>query len=317
MTLKQNKGAGMPTVSAIIVTRDPDPGLLERVQALSDSVNHLVLVDNGSGDEYLDTLRQIEMKTNAQLIWNRKNLGIAAALNAGARAAMDLNIEWILTLDQDSAPAEDMLERMLESLEKQDNSGDVGIIAPRIVDIEVGREAFFLRKSSKWIYQRVRCSGEDLENITSVITSGALIRMRCFQNLGGFREDFFIDYVDTEFCLRAIDKGYRILVSCGAILQHQFGKRQRVRRGLLTLYPSFHSPERWYTISRNRIPMIRTYGLKLPHWLVYEIVATIFITFRMLVTEGQRLSKIRAILHGTYDGLRGNLGPPRWAEPRE
>ena len=61
-------------------------------------------------------------------------------------------------------------------------------------------------------------------------------------------------------------------------------------------------------MSRNRIPMIRGYALRFPHWFTYEIVATAYILLRMLITEDQRLEKLKAFWRGTLDGLRGRMG---------
>jgi rhamnosyltransferase len=256
----------------------------------------------------------VAAETNAELIRNERNLGVAAALNLGARSALSQGYEWLLTLDQDSAPAPNMIEHLTDSFEGWNQQDDIAIISPRIIDLEVEREALFLRRRSLLFYQRLRCTDVDLDRITTVITSGALIRMKAFNVLGGFREELFIDYVDTDFCLRAINHGYRILVSCKAILKHQFGSRKMVRRGPMTLYPSFHSPERWYTISRNRIAIIRAFGFKNPQWFGYELVATTYTFWRMILTEDRKLEKIRALIRGTFDGLRGRLGVPYWAD---
>ncbi|MBE3041888.1 hypothetical protein IMZ48_04760, partial [Candidatus Bathyarchaeota archaeon] len=162
----------------------------------------------------------------------------------------------------------------------------------------------------RWfLYERVRCRGDRLDDVSIVITSGSLLRASAFQALGGFREDFFIDYVDTEYCLRALSRGYRIVVACNAKLEHRLGDRTREQRGPFVLYPTGHSPTRWYYISRNRIPMLRMYALRFPHWLTFEIAASAFWLLRMLIAEDLRAEKVRAVLRGTWDGLRGRMGP--------
>jgi hypothetical protein len=52
------------------------------------------------------------------------------------------------------------------------------------------------------------------------------------------------------------------------------------------------------------------YALRFPHWLAYELVATIFTSLRMLSTEDQKGAKLSAIARGTWDGLRGRMGKP-------
>ena len=92
---------------------------------------------------------------------------------------------------------------------------------------------------------------------------------------------------------------------------NHFHSNQIRNLGFHKAYPTFHPPIRWYYISRNRVPMIRMYGLKFPHWLSFEIVSSIYIFFRMLLFEDHRLKKFKAIYYGTLDGVRGRMGKIR------
>ena len=135
-----------------------------------------------------------------------------------------------------------------------------------------------------------------------------MYNLKIYQQLGPFRDDFFIDYVDTEYCLRAKKQGFDIIVACNAHLHHRLGNQQRFRVGPLELRPTFHSVIRWYYISRNRIPMIRQYGIRFPHWLLYELIINSYGFLRMLCLEDHKLGKILAVLLGSLDGLAGRSG---------
>ena len=56
--------------------------------------------------------------------------------------------------------------------------------------------------------------------------------------------------------------------------------------------------------------MLRTFALRFPHWLTYEIVAALFMLLRLLTPEDQKLAKLSAIIRGTWDGLSGRMGRP-------
>jgi rhamnosyltransferase len=147
-----------------------------------------------------------------------------------------------------------------------------------------------------------------LEDITYVITSGSLFNLEAYKDIGPFRDDFFIDYVDTEYCLRARRCEYRILVACEARLEHRQGERQKRALAGSDHYPTFHPPVRWYYSSRNRIAMLHLYAFRFPHWLTYEIVASLYTMMKLILFEPQKLAKLRAFLLGTLDGLRGRMG---------
>jgi rhamnosyltransferase len=206
---------------------------------------------------------------------------------------------------------------MVEELHKTNFSfsgaKSVSVVAPQIIDINSGLVSRFLMKGLPFAYKRIKCEERLFQKVTYAITSGSMINTAIYKELGGFREELFMDFIDIDFCLRAQLCGYEILTACRAKLFHTFGNRKLVPFGPFTFHPSFHSPERWYTISRNRIQMIKSFGLRLPHWLSYEFIATVFTITRMLLTEDQRRSKCLALIRGTWDGCRDKLGRPEWA----
>ncbi|MFX8766500.1 glycosyltransferase family 2 protein, partial [Acinetobacter baumannii] len=52
---------------------------------------------------------------------------------------------------------------------------------------------------------------------TLLISSGSLISVEALKAVGLMRDYYFIDYVDTEWCLRAEYLGYKNFVSAQAI----------------------------------------------------------------------------------------------------
>jgi len=300
-------------ICAVVITFNPDEKLISLLYELGKQVDHVILIDNASSNANLEHIEKARQFQDLTLFENSENLGVAAALNQGFEKADLLGYEWVITFDQDSMPAGDMVQRLWMLQEPHERSSDIAIVAPNILDIGSGRSSSFLQRRTQFLYERVMCGQSALKDITTVITTGAMLRMDAFKAAGGFREDLFIDYVDTDFCLRLLQHGYRIWVACDAVLHHTFGSRRKIKKGPIVLFPTFHSPERWYTISRNRIQMIKSYGFRFPHWLFYETVATCFILFRMVLTEDQKIPKISALIKGTWDGFRGKLGKPPWA----
>jgi rhamnosyltransferase len=307
-------GEWMPTpppnragICAVIVSYNPDERLVDLVEAVRPQVGGLVLVDNASSDPALGMVRTFENQ-ELEIIRNERNLGVAAALNQGLAYARRNGFEWGLTLDQDSLPADDMVAHLCQAFEAAGGGDAIAILAPQLVDPRLGRRTPFLRSAAGLFFRRTRCTGDILTGVTTAVTAGALMRINIVDALGGFREDFFIDYVDTEFCLRARSRGFRIVAACKAIMEHQLGQRDRRRVGPFVLYPTHHAVERWYYFGRNRVPMLRMYALRFPHWCLYELVAGTYGLLRMMAVEGRRIQKLGAFMRGTVDGLRGKMG---------
>jgi rhamnosyltransferase len=294
-------------VCGVVTTYNPDEILLSNLRELLSQISYMIIVDNGSQGESLRWIASLS-SDQVEVIRNPNNLGIATALNQGLRRARELGFAWTITLDQDSQPAPELVDHLCATYSKIIHPEQICIIAPQIFDLDLEKKTYFLRQRLGPLYERAYCHGEILESVTTVITSGSLINLDIYKFLGGFREDFFIDYVDTEFCLRSLSQGYKIIVACQARIDHILGQRRKFKFGVFTLYPTFHPPDRWYYMSRNRIPMIRMYAIRFPHWFTYEIIATAYTILRMIVTEDRRREKLRAAWKGTLDGLRGRMG---------
>ena len=295
---------------ALIVTYNPQPGFEQHLEQLFTEFERLVVIDNGS------SLATQKMLKNQAHFWkdalvvllNSNNLGIAAALNLGFDWAISHGYDYVIALDQDSLPMPGMTKAMLHANDNHPNRDKIAIVAPVVEDPGAGILARYLRPKYFLFFERKYCTEEILENVSIVITSGSMYDLQIYQQLGPFRDDFFIDYVDTEYCLRAKKQGFNIIVACNAHLHHRLGNQQRFSLGPIEVRPTFHSVIRWYYISRNRIPMIRQYSLRFPHWIVYELVINSYGFLRMLVFEDHKLGKILAVLLGFLDGLAGRTG---------
>jgi rhamnosyltransferase len=295
-------------ICAVVVTFHPDSGVPDRLDTLSRQVAHVIVVDNGS-TACEPALGRISQNPHIEVLRNSRNEGVAAAFNTGVSRAIALGFHLVLMLDQDSAPRPGMVDALVRTYELHPDRERIAVLASQPEDAVFGFQPRFLRERRGFLFERALCEGDWLDDVSIVISSGSVVNTSIYQALGGFREDFFIDYVDTEYCLRALTRGYRIVVACGAKLEHRLGDRTVKRAGPFVLYPTRHSPTRWYYISRNRIPMLRMYARRFPHWLTYEISISVFWLLRMLVAEDRRAEKVGAVLRGTWDGLRGRMGP--------
>ena len=299
--------------TAVVVTYDPPADFPDHLGLWLSQIDKLILVDNGSPPAWREQMRRLvqeKYNDSVEFILNPANLGIAAALNQGFARLMEQGHGLTFVFDQDSLPGAGMVAEMLDIYEDRSKRGRVAIVAPN-VEIPAARTgSSFLIPWGRFLFRRARCTDERvLENVSIVIASGALYDLEAYRQIGRFREDFFIDYVDTEYCLRARRRGYEVVVACKASLYHQLGSQREGHFGLLTMHPTFHSALRWYFISRNRVPMLLQYGVRFPHWFFYELVVNTYGLVRLVLFEDHKVAKVRAIILGTWDGLANRLGP--------
>lgn len=286
------------SIAAVVVTYHPDGGLPERIMLTAEQVGGVVIVDNGSGEDASRRLRRIASFPDVELIENDKNLGIAAALNQGVRQAISRGYGWVLTLDQDSRPHPEMVANLATTYTSYLGRGVDAIVAPVPVDEHSGRAELL-----------ALCDGEEDVEVETVLTSGTLLSASAFASVGPFREELFIDYVDTEHCLRARRAGHPVVLSCNARLLHNLGAPTFHRFLWKTrVVTSNHSPLRRYYITRNRLLVMKEYILREPLWTARELRALVKETVKMLLFEGDRRKKARFFLRGTMDALRNRTG---------
>lgn len=298
-------------LAALVVTYFPDEGLCARIDALLQQFDRLVLVDNGSDDTSLQLLTRYEHRTDITLHRNASNVGIAKALNQGLRILAAEGFSWAVTFDQDSMIRPGFVAAMLKTLASQQHPGRVALIGSNRIDPDNDIVHRWLRPRRSFpFFERVSCEGA-ADGVTLVITSGAMTSLSAFERLGGFREELFIDLVDIEYCLRAREQGYKILVSCGAHLVHKVGSKTQLTFGRFTISATHHSQLRKYYLFRNSVFVLRNNGWSQPHWFVYHLLAISEVLVGIFLSESQKLRKIHACLLGVVDGFKGKLGPCR------
>jgi rhamnosyltransferase len=148
------------------------------------------------------------------------------------------------------------------------------------------------------------------EEVESVITSGSLARLSTLDRIGAFRDEFFIDYVDSEYCFRARAKGYRVIKTRQPLMSHAIGASTRHAILGIHKWTSNHSADRRYYMARNDTVMLKEYGrFRWGSWALKSLGRRVRTCKRIAFYEDAKLSKIAAVARGWWDGVRGNLGP--------
>lgn len=234
-------------ICAGIVLYNPDiEGIIENINLVLEQVEFLIIVDNNSENinEVLKSVRDLELK-NIKVILNKKNEGIAKALNQIVLVANEMKYEWILTLDQDSKIKNGLIKAYIPYLKD-----DIGQITCLIEDINIG------------IMHAKDFSGE-VRNIERCITSGCLMNVKACIDVGMFDEKMFIDYVDFDMSFALREHGYQIIQVNFNGLIHEMGTSIMIKIGNKELIVTKHeSLIRYFYYARNLTYCIRKHYKK-------------------------------------------------------
>jgi rhamnosyltransferase len=272
----------------VIVTYFPDDGFLYRLSLIAKQFKNIVIVDN-SGLEEEREIPAVLTKYNVKVIINKRNLGVATALNQGIKFLSDINCSWITCFDQDSEIKENFIAEVRKITESYSS---------RHVIVGGNYERSILHKLSHFSFK----GDEGYKECKTVITSGSTFTLNLWRELGGFNEGYFIDSVDHEFCLRAKAISCQVIITKAIVMSHSIG-----HEGRLTLVP-LHSPLRKYYISRNVVHTIRLCFMRENFWCLKQVLRLFVEFISILLIESQKIDKIKFYFIGLFHGFKNKYG---------
>lgn len=292
----------MNKLYAIVVTFHPNVETFFRLLTLlSPQVEKILQIDNATPDLGENNV----VINNLDKIINIKNVGVAAAYNQGIMKARLEGATHVMLFDQDSLPAEDLIQVMLSVLGKVTRDGvKVAALGPNYTDAKGSYQSPFVKIKGLRLVRLDTGRKESVE-VDHLISSGCLIDLEALNEIGPFEDRLFIDYVDTEWCLRARHLGYKLLGVTNAKMVHDLGDHFIKIFGK---YIPTHSPLRHYYIMRNGIWLIRQSWVGW-RWRILDSIRLlkIFLVFSCF-SKNKRLDHLKMMVRGFVHGIRGRLG---------
>jgi len=286
------------SVCAVIISYNPDNGLSDRIAAVRTQVQEVLIIDNNSRNDCLGLLRRIASVPGTHVMRNEENVGVASALNQGARWAIARAYSWVVALDQDTVVAPDMVESLCAVYRSYPDRGKLAVIGSNYTNSVNGKP----------LHHFDGPDGSLAKEVKFVITSGSLVSLEKFHEIGGFRGEFFIDCVDLEYCLRARARGFRVVVSSKPLMEHSIGRPTEHRLPWKKTGTSNHSAFRRYFMARNRLVLVREQVLRAPMWVLATFFSFVKCTILMVLFEKDRMRKVKYTAMGMSDGLFGHFG---------
>ena len=265
----------MFTVGSCTVLYNPNESVLTNLNSYSNCVDVSVVVDNS------DTKNEISqsLKNNSNFIYIDMdgNKGIAAALNKGIEYLNSKNIDFALTMDQDSLFPTKYYPNILKLVNKYKT--DYSVIGLNFNQENGGLDEII--EAPYWI------------------TSGNM-------SVGGFMNELFIDYVDFELGYKFKKNGFKICYLKDFSLKHTIGNPIEIHLFGKTYHAMNHSPIRYYYRYRNAYYL---YHFVDRQFFKKEYFKEMIVnTLKMLIYEKNRKAKFSMIRKGIQDAKCKKMG---------
>ena len=275
---------GTDKIAGVVTLYNSTFDSLVNIDTYRLQVNKLFVVDN-SDTTISPLVGKLKYLPNVTYLPNGGNLGVAVALNRAAKQAMSEGYSYLLTMDDDSHTPPDLITTMLTFLNTYSKKDSVGIVS-----------AAHEQSTSNTLPK----------SVLTTMTSGNLLNLSIYKQMGPFRNDFFIDHVDHEYCLRLVKAGYQVIELPGLLLGHKLGERKKT--GWFGRTYVSHAPVRSYYYIRNGIIVLKIYKNCFPTFHSRLRLLLVKEVLKVLLFEKQKVRRLRFIWQGFIDALCGHLG---------
>ena len=272
---------------------------LESLHRSAHPLHKIIVVDNASIDGSPEMV--ITEFKEVLLIRNDRNLGAPEGRNIGIKKAIEDEIDYVYTLDNDLIIEPETISYLVTLMDKDRTIGCAGSI---IYYYDKKNLIFNAGHYVNWTHNLVKSRGLNqrdtgqLEEIAAVdyVGTGAMLTRRSIYEEVGLLDPIFIGYgyEDTDFGLRVNHTGKRVVCYTKSKVWHQpftgVGK---------------YSFKKKYLEARNAIIFMRKYGNS-RNWTKFLFFAIAGL-FYASIREGLRGNIMGVVgkAKGLYDGLIG------------
>lgn len=183
----------------------------------------VVVIDNNS----TDGTKEAVIKKFPKLIYkrNKENFGFAVGVNKGIHLALkDKSCTYVLLLNNDTFLNSSFISKLVKTA-KSDRK--IGIIAPALKHY-IGEKLFYgmegklninLAKATHRNIKTIR--SKKIINADFVSGCCMLIKREVFTQAGLFDESYFLYLEDVDFCLKAKQVGFKVVLDPNIIIGHK------------------------------------------------------------------------------------------------
>ena len=288
-----------------IIAFNPRVDRLRELQGLLRGEGiELFIVDNSSANG-AEIAAEFADDADTNILHNRKNMGVATAVNQLVQQARNLGAPYIMSIDQDALFAQGFALEMLAHFETlRASQPSLGALGAKVFDVGKNSHEPFVRFNFSWQAPDDRCAPLHFPYTAAdfLITSGTVMSVECVESVGAMREDLFIDNVDLDWSFRAKSQGWS-LVGCETSVIYQEIGAGVIRVPLLGINVRTHSPLRYYYMTRNRLFLYRQPYAKWG-WLLRDLPKTLIKLGFLTAVSPQRVQIFKEHARGMLDSFK-------------
>lgn len=275
---------------------NPTKECIDNIRKYKDSFDMVFIYDNSDNNSSSKNEESLQTADSKNIIYinGHGNQGLPHAFNVVLTLPELAKADFLCTLDQDSIfEPKDIWNIQNYIYRNHDKLVDLaGQIGPYI-------DYTHTRKSKTKVVEN------KVKKCSWIITSGAFLNLHILRK-GDFHydENYFIDKFEIDLCKQLTNKGYEILMYCGATLHQNLGETNAHH------YPS-HNSIRHYYLFRNRLYFNRKY-YSIPKRWILNLLQTCRHLLLIILYENDKYNKLKALSQAIIDYKKNRFGKKQY-----
>lgn len=289
--------------ASVIVLYNPENDMYIKSLKILNKLNIKLYVFDNSDKVHVRKKNKLNIEMNFDKVTfyseNNGNVGISKAYNIVVSNILkkdDLN--GLFLFDQDSQIEKKSLQRLIKNFKFLSDKEQFGSISG--FPIRNSNEPYGLYKFGTQNYERT-----GIISVSRVPSSYSLIPITTFKRIGLFNENYFIDHIDIDFCLRCSINKLGVYVDKYAPFIHNVGEGDLNLFGLIKI--PVCSPYRHYYQVRNQILCYKQYKTSLLK-LILNLTRRFVLIFIISLFKFNFVHRIKFSILGVLDGLNNVKG---------
>ena len=237
---------------------------LDSISNLNYTNFNVLLVDNGSADNSIKFVK--ENYDDIEILENKSNLGYSEGFNRGINYAIKNDAEYILIMNNDTVIDKDALTQLVKTATTDSKigfvSGKVYYHSKPNTFQTVGRlsDPHTIVGPHVGSYEEDIGQYDKIKDYDFIDDVFMLVSTDTIKETGAYDKDFFLQYEETDWCIRVRKAGYRIVYVPEAKIWH---------KGTLTSGGTY-SPINTFYNARNRTIFMKKNSTQ-SQWFSYII----------------------------------------------